>query len=116
MEFPDLAALESAPLQRDPSDFVVTVLMYFNPKWTQPGRKLRLLRSAADIENFAQDVTPLGGTLLAFRRGDRSFHGCKQFDGEPRIVLLNWVKPNKFAWYAEQWARLGTHSAIPLSR
>jgi Rps23 Pro-64 3,4-dihydroxylase Tpa1-like proline 4-hydroxylase len=95
---------------------VITVLLYFNPEWTQEGGKLRLLRSKTDIEDYAAEATPVGGTLLAFRRSNNSFHGYKRFEGERRMVQVNWVKASRIAWYAQQLARLGTHTGKRLMR
>ncbi len=95
---------------------IITLLVYFNPEWTQEGGKLRFMRSANDIEDYAAEVTPLGGTMLAFRRSDKSYHGYKAFDGERRMVQMSWVRPNWIAWYAQQLARLGTHTIKRFSR
>ncbi len=95
---------------------VITVLLYFNPEWTQQGGKLRLLRSKTDIEDYAAEATPIGGTLLAFRRSNNSFHGYKRFEGERRMVQVNWVKASRIAWYAQQLARFGTHTGKRLMR
>ncbi len=95
---------------------VITVLVYFHPEWTQEGGKLRLLRSKTDIEDFAAEATPIGGTLLAFRRSNNSFHGYKRFEGERRMVQVNWVRAGRIAWYAQQLARLSTHTGKRLLR
>jgi Rps23 Pro-64 3,4-dihydroxylase Tpa1-like proline 4-hydroxylase len=95
---------------------VITVLVYFNPEWTQEGGKLRMLRSKTDIEDYAAEATPVGGTLLAFRRSNRSFHGYKRFQGERRMVQVNWIRSGRLAWYAQQLARLGTHTGKRLLR
>lgn len=95
---------------------VITVLVYFNPEWTQEGGKLRLLRSKTDIEDYAAEATPLGGTLLAFRRSHKSFHGYKRFEGERRMLQLNWVKSGRIARYAQQLARFGTQTGKRLVR
>ena len=95
---------------------VITGLIYFNPEWTQEGGKLRFLRRKDDIESHAAEVTPVGGTMLAFRRSNKSFHGYKRFEGERRMVQVNWVNANRFAWYAQQLARFGTHTGKRLLR
>lgn len=95
---------------------IITLLVYFNPEWTQEGGKLRFMRSANDIEDYAKEVPPLGGTVLAFRRSDKSFHGYKAFQGERRMVQMSWVRPSRVAWYAQQLSRLGTHTAKRFSR
>ncbi|MGD8842131.1 MAG: 2OG-Fe(II) oxygenase [Gammaproteobacteria bacterium] len=95
---------------------IITVLVYFNPEWTQEGGKLRMLRSKTDIDDYAAEATPVGGTLLAFRRSNRSFHGYRRFEGERRMVQVNWIRSGRFAWYAQQLARLGTHTGKRLLR
>ncbi len=89
---------------------VVTVLLYFNPEWTHEGGQLRLLRAKKDIEDFAEEVPPLAGTLLAFRCGGRSFHGHKTFVGERRMVQMNWIRSSKMARSVQKLARFSTHS------
>ena len=95
---------------------LITLLVYFNPEWEQAGGRFRVLRSATDIEDFAAEVPPMGGTILAFHRCDHSYHGYKAFDGERRMVQMSWVKPSRVAWYAQQAARLGTHTAKRIAR
>lgn len=70
---------------------IVTVLLYLNPTWEEAGGRLRLLRSADNLEDVLLEVPPVEGTLLAFRRSDNSFHGHKPFVGERRVLQLNWV-------------------------
>jgi SM-20-related protein len=71
---------------------IITMLIYFNQDWGADGGRLRFLRSADDIEDYAVEVMPLGGTMLAFRRSDTSFHGHKPFVGERRMLQLAWVE------------------------
>src|SRR5439155_15583355 len=70
---------------------IITVLLYLNPQWEQAGGRLRLLRSATDLDNYFEEVPPAEGTLLAFQRTDNSWHGHKPFIGERRVIQLNWV-------------------------
>jgi hypothetical protein len=88
---------------------IITLLVYFNPEWDQDGGRFRVLRSGTDIEDYAAEVAPLGGTVLAFHRCNKSWHGYKRFQGERRMVQMSWVRPNRIAWYAQQTARSGTH-------
>ena len=73
----------------------ITVLVYLNHEWHQAGGRLRLLRSEHDIDDYFTEVEPAGGTLLAFRRNERSFHGFKRCDGERRTVQMYWVDPKR---------------------
>ncbi len=75
----------------DSRDKVVTGLIYFNEDWPHQGGRLRLLRSADDLEDMAGEVLPLDGTLVAFRRSDTSFHGHHPHSGVRRCVMFNWM-------------------------
>lgn len=69
---------------------IVTLLLYLNSRWEADGGRLRLLRSG-DIEDVAVELPPDWGTLLLFRRSDRSFHGHRLFEGERRVLMINWL-------------------------
>jgi hypothetical protein len=69
----------------------ITALIYLNTAWDNPGGRLRLLRGPDDIEDMIAEVPPEAGTLIAFRRSDRSWHGHKPFDGVRRAIMLNWM-------------------------
>jgi len=95
---------------------IITVLIYFNEDWPHEGGQLRMLRSDQDMEDYADQVEPLAGTLLAFRRSDRSYHGHKRFVGERRMLQMNWIRPNKMAQSFQRLARLSTHAAKRLTQ
>ena len=71
---------------------LATVLLYLNETWEADGGRLRVLRSATDIEDFSGEVPPYGGTLFCFRVGPNSWHGQKPFVGTRRYVMLNYCK------------------------
>jgi len=75
----------------DSSGKLVTVLLYMNPSWEDSGGQLRLLRSPDDLEDYAVEVPPDEGTLLAFPCIPNAWHGHQPFDGERRTIQLNWV-------------------------
>ena len=89
---------------------VITVLLYFNTDWSNEDGQLRMLRSDSDIEDYAAEVPPLGGTLLAFRRTDISYHGHKPFVGERRMVQVNFLRSNRLARWRQQIDRFGTRT------
>jgi SM-20-related protein len=95
---------------------LITVLLYFNTDWANEGGQLRLLRSATEIENFAAEVPPIGGTLLAFRRTDHSWHGHKRFVGERRMLQLNFIKSSRMARYSHEFDRLSTRVMKRIAR
>jgi hypothetical protein len=78
-------------IHTDSSTKIITVLLYFNDSWAVDGGRLRLLRSGTDLEDYAVEVPPVGGTLLVFRRADNSWHGHKLHEGPRRAIQFNWV-------------------------
>ncbi len=75
----------------DSASKIITVLLYVNQGWDDAGGRLRLLRSRDNIHDFAAEVPPSGGTLVAFLRSDHSWHGHLPFHGERRVIQFNWV-------------------------
>jgi len=96
-------------IHTDHKSKVLTVLVYFNEHWDHPDGQLRILRSASDIEDYAAQVPPRGGTLLAFRRTGHSWHGHTCFVGERRMVQLNYLDESPLAVAAQRLSRFGTH-------
>ncbi len=78
-------------IHTDSETKIITVLIYLNPDWADPGGRFRLLRSANDLEDVILEVPPDRGTLVAFRRSPNSYHGHTPFIGERRAVQFNWV-------------------------
>lgn len=78
-------------IHTDSATKLITLLLYLNPAWGEPGGRLRLLRRADDLDDCAAEIAPVAGTMVAFRRSDRSFHGHYPHRGERRVVQLNWV-------------------------
>ena len=78
-------------IHTDSETKIITVLIYMNPNWETSGGRLRLLRSADNLDDMIMEVPPSEGTLLAFKRSDNSWHGHKPFTGERRVIQFNWV-------------------------
>jgi SM-20-related protein len=78
-------------IHTDTATKIITVLIYFNRGWEADGGRLRILRGPRDLNDYAEEVSPYGGTLLAFRRSERSWHGHEKFAGQRRAIQLNWV-------------------------
>jgi SM-20-related protein len=78
-------------IHSDSKSKIITVLIYMNPSWEQPGGRLRLLRSQHDLNDVITEVPPVAGTLLAFRRSNNSWHGHEPFVGERRVIQFNWL-------------------------
>jgi hypothetical protein len=62
-----------------------------NSTWGKPGGQLRLLRNGTDIENYFAEIPPEGGTMLAFKVTENSWHGHLPFEGQRRVVQFNWL-------------------------
>lgn len=88
---------------------IITVLVYFNEDWNHEGGRLRMLRSADDLEDYTAEVRPLGGRLLAFHRTDHSWHGHKKFVGERRMLQCNFLSSGKAAQLSQRLSRTATH-------
>ncbi len=79
-------------IHTDSKTKIITVLLYMNDdSWESSTGRLRLLRNGTDLENYAAEVEPSGGTLLIFKRSDKSWHGHHPFEGRRRAIQLNWV-------------------------
>jgi hypothetical protein len=78
-------------IHTDSKTKLITVLLYLNEAWAPDGGRLRLLRGPDDLEDFVVEAPPNFGSLLVFRRSERSWHGHKPFIGPRRVVQMNWV-------------------------
>jgi len=102
-------------IHTDSASKIITLLLYMNPDWDHAEGRLRLLRGPDDLEDYAVEVAPLAGTMLAFRRSERSFHGHRAHIGERRSLQLNWVTDpsvvrrelGRHRWSA-RWKALGS--------
>ena len=86
----------------------ITVLFYFNEEWGETAGNLRLLRADTDIEDYTVEVPPYGGTMLAFRRTDHSFHGHLPFVGERRTLQLNFLRAGPVSLLHQGFDRMST--------
>lgn len=84
-------ARNNGKIHTDTRSKIITVLLYLNQEWEAGGGRLRILRSATDLNDAAEEVSPNGGTLLVFRRSDNSWHGHEPFEGQRRAIQMNWV-------------------------
>jgi len=84
------ARQKDGAIHTDSATKLISVLLYMNADWSAKGGCLRLLRSR-NIEDSIVEIPPLGGTLVAFRRSARSWHGHLPFAGQRRVIQLNWM-------------------------
>jgi SM-20-related protein len=89
--------LSDGKIHTDTESKIITVLLYMNPRWADKGGRLRILNKGTDINDFAAEVEPTIGTILIFKRCDHSFHGHLPFEGERKVIQMNWVTEQRFA-------------------
>ncbi len=97
-------------IHTDTESKIITVLIYLNETWDHEGGRLRVLRGGHNLDSYSAEVAPLAGTLLAFRRSDRSWHGHKPFVGVRRSIQLNWVTDVDFV--DEHYSRHNVSAAV----
>jgi len=95
-------------IHTDTKSKIITVLLYMNEGWEPPGGRLRILRSGTDLEDYTSEVSPNGGTLLAFRRSETSWHGHHRFAGPRRAIQLNWVTDQGVVEHEQRRHRFST--------
>ncbi len=78
-------------IHTDSKDKIITVLVYLNETWDKPGGRLRILRDGKNVDDFVAEVAPDKGTLLVFKRSDKSWHGHHPFEGPRRSLQMNWM-------------------------
>lgn len=81
-------------IHTDSTAKLVTILLYLNPAtadWTSQDGCLRLLRGPDDLEDYAVEVPPVDGTLLAFPNGPTTYHGHRTFVGRRYAIQLNYM-------------------------
>ena len=88
-----LSAAKDGRIHTDSEAKIATLLVYLNDAWqdSQAGR-LRVLRNGTDFEAMAEEISPVTGSLFAFRRADNSWHGHTSFVGERRVVQMTWLR------------------------
>jgi SM-20-related protein len=85
-------------IHTDSTSKLVTVLIYLNPTWESAQGRLRLLRSASDLNDVIAEVPPDEGALLVFRNQGNAWHGFETFEGPRRVIQLNWVRNSGVVW------------------
>ena len=82
-------------IHTDSTNKIITVLLYLNPEWTSEGGRLRLLRSKK-LDDYVAEVAPTMGSLIIFRRSDRSWHGHQPYEGRRMSLQFNWVTSSSY--------------------
>lgn len=85
-------------IHTDSKTKLITVLIYMNGIWEQPGGRLRLLRSPDNLNDIVDEVPPNQGTMIVFRNQPNAWHGHESFSGPRRAIQLNWVSSQGVVW------------------
>ncbi len=85
---------------------IISMLVYFNETWDADGGQFRVLRSPDEIEDYAAEVAPLAGTMVAFRRTNKSYHGHRRYVGDRRMVQVAWVREGTLTRHEKRFNRL----------
>ncbi|HEY1612790.1 MAG TPA: 2OG-Fe(II) oxygenase [Rhizomicrobium sp.] len=78
-------------IHTDSTTKLITMLFYTNRNWECASARLRLLRSAHSLDDYAAEVPAEEATLVAFRNGPNAWHGFAPFHGPRRVIQVNWV-------------------------
>ena len=79
------------------------MLLYLNEPWQDGGGRLRVLRSGTDLEDYAGEVPPNGGTLFCFKVQSNSWHGHKPHVGVRRYLMINYCTSEELR--NKEWTR-----------
>jgi hypothetical protein len=86
-----VSAARDGQIHTDSRTKLITVLIYMNNAWEAKTGRLRLLRSADNLDDVIAEVPPEEGTLLIFKNEPNAWHGFHPFEGPRRVIQLNWV-------------------------
>ena len=94
-------------IHTDSKTKIITILFYFNETWPHAGGRLRLLRSGTNLEDYAAEVEPSGGTMLAFQRSECSWHGHLPHVGPRRTLQMHFADAKRIERNAQKRKTLG---------
>ena len=77
---------------------VISLLLYLNRDWVGGEGQLRLLRARTGFESQAVEIPAGMGSLVAFRRSDRSWHGHSRYVGPRKVLQLNYLRSTRATW------------------
>jgi hypothetical protein len=97
-------------IHTDSKTKVATILIYLNDSWSAETGKLRVLRSADDMDDYVEEIAPGPGSLLAFKVTDNCWHGYPSFEGKRQSIQINFLTSeaagNKHRFFHRLSARL----------
>ncbi len=83
-------------IHNDSKSKICTMLIYLNDDWDDAeGGAIRALNGNSDMDDYAEEVSPLAGNVFAFKRSDNSWHGHPSFKGERYVVQTTFLTSQK---------------------
>ena len=84
--------LKDGRIHNDSVSKICTCLIYLNKDWNDKvGGAIRALNGDTDMDDFADEVSPLTGNVFAFARSDTSWHGHPPFKGERYVIQTTFL-------------------------
>ncbi len=102
-------------IHTDSRSKILSLLLYLNEGWQAPDGRLRLLRGGDRLDDYAVEIAPTLGSLVGFRRTDNSWHGHTTFDGQRRVLQLNYVRSARAPWINALRHRVSALSKRPVA-
>jgi SM-20-related protein len=79
----------------DSKSKVLSLLIYLNAGWSGGEGQLRLLADKDGFDSAPVEIPASLGSLVAFRRSDKSWHGHSPFIGQRRALQLNYLQSHR---------------------
>lgn len=79
-------------VHNDSPSKICTMLVYLNADWDAgEGGAIRALNSSENMDDYAEEITPVAGNVFAFARSETSWHGHPSFAGERYVVQTTFL-------------------------
>jgi SM-20-related protein len=78
-------------IHTDSKSKLITLLLYMNANWESTTGKLRLLRSKDSLDDYFEEISPLGGSCLIFKVTENCWHGHEVYIGKRLSMQLNYM-------------------------
>ncbi len=87
-----LSKIGDGRIHNDSVSKICTMLIYLNEGWENTaGGAIRALKGEENMDDFAEEVSPLAGNVFAFARSDTSWHGHPPFAGERYVIQTTFL-------------------------
>lgn len=87
------SAAQDGRIHNDSESKIASALIYLNDDWPRSGEGcFRVLNGSQSFSDYAHELAPLTGAMVAFRRTGDSWHGHLPFVGERRVVQMAYLR------------------------